>query len=83
MRQSAIRIKITSTGLEFIYDDELLDLTELGEVAIVRASHVEPFETGAGWQADMSPVDGPMLGPFPTRAAALLAETAWIDTNII
>jgi len=30
------------------------------------------------WWADMSPVDGPVLGPFTTRDDALKAETEWL-----
>lgn len=41
-----------------------------------RASHVEPH--GEKWTADMSPSNGPVLGPFDTRAEALEAEVAWL-----
>lgn len=30
------------------------------------------------WQADMSPVGGPVLGPFKTREEALKAEHDWL-----
>jgi hypothetical protein len=30
------------------------------------------------WLSDMSPVSGPMLGPFETRAEALAAEREWL-----
>lgn len=49
-----------------------------GDVA--RASHVEPNADGS-WGADMAPVAGPVLGPFPTRAAALSAEVAWLEAR--
>ena len=45
-----------------------------------RHSHVEPDESGR-WIADLSPVSGPALGPFPTRSAALAAEAAWLEAN--
>lgn len=32
----------------------------------------------AGWTADMRPSDGPVLGPFKTRQAALDAERCWL-----
>jgi hypothetical protein len=31
----------------------------------------------------MSPVGGPMIGPYPTRAAALAAEVGWIETHVL
>ena len=52
-----------------IYGEEI-DLAALGSPAISRASHVEPDQQGR-WLADMSPVGGPLLGPFGTRSEAL------------
>ena len=60
--------------------DETLDLSQLGHVSIRRASHVEPTDDGR-WQADLSPVDGPVLGPFARRSEALSAEVEWLQTN--
>ena len=60
--------------------DETLDLSQLGHVSIRRASHVEPTDAGR-WQADLSPVDGPVLGPFARRSEALSAEVEWLQTN--
>ena len=57
--------------------DETIDLGTLGHVHIRRGSHVEPDAQGQ-WFADMSPVDGPTLGPFPTRSKALAAERRWL-----
>jgi hypothetical protein len=62
--------------------DEAIDLATLGRPRIVRASHVEPDERGR-WQADLSPVGGPLLGPFVTRSAALDAEAAWLTQNVL
>ena len=48
---------------------------------IARASHVEPGRDSAGnhcWLADMSPVGGPILGPYATRGRALTAELVWL-----
>jgi hypothetical protein len=59
--------------------DELLDLAPLGSITIRRASHVEPDEQGR-WTVDLSPVGGPVLGPFALRSAALDAERAWLST---
>ena len=59
---------------------EAIDLAALGTLVIRRASHVEPDARG-GWSADLSPVAGPVLGPFPSRSAALAAEVAWLETH--
>ncbi len=64
-------------GIESIYD-EMIDLATLGSLTIRRASHVEPDEHGR-WTADLSPVGGPVLGPFDGRSAALDAERAWLS----
>lgn len=68
--------------LQAIYD-EAVDLQQLGQVNIRRASHVEPAADQPGqWTADLTPVGGPVLGPFATRRAALAAEIAWLDTRL-
>ena len=54
--------------------DELLDLRDLGRLTIQRASHVEPSSAGQ-WTADLSPVNGPQLGPFPNRSEALAVRS--------
>jgi hypothetical protein len=65
--------------LKAIYD-EAIDLARLGRLAIRRASHVEPTPDGC-WQADLSPVAGPVLGPFNRRSEALEAERAWLEQH--
>ncbi len=82
------RIRIKDGHIRFVYDDELADLLDLGDAAVCRVSHVEPYDGSGGdefaalhknsWTADMRPVDGPVLGPFKTRAEALAAERAWL-----
>ena len=62
-----------------VYAEEL-DLTRFGELSIRRASHVEPDPVGR-WHADLSPVGGPVLGPFDRRSEALEAEHAWLETH--
>lgn len=59
---------------------ETIDLSQLGQVTIRRGSHVEPAD-GGQWQCDLSPVCGPILGPFDSRSAALAAEVAWLTAN--
>ena len=62
-----------------IYAEDI-DLGLLGIRVITRASHVEPDEQGR-WSADLSPVKGPVLGPFDHRSDALQAEQAWLEAN--
>ena len=68
---------VNSAGdIRCIYGEEL-DLRELGQLTITRASHVEPDRDGFWW-ADMGPVRGPVLGPFRNRTEALEAERGWL-----
>jgi hypothetical protein len=62
-----------------LYGEEL-DLNRLGSLVITRASHVEPNSVGH-WTADLSPVGGPLLGPFQNRSDALRAEIQWIENH--
>jgi hypothetical protein len=62
-----------------IYGEDI-NLAALGSPAITRASHVEPDQQGR-WLADMSPLSGPLLGPFRLRSEALAAEHSWLETN--
>jgi hypothetical protein len=71
---------ITRTGeVRRIYA-EAIDLAALGPPVIRRASHVEPDAEGR-WSADLSPVAGPVLGPFDRRSDALTAEQVWLQDN--
>jgi hypothetical protein len=77
-------IVVRPNGLiEFIYDDDLKGfIDQQSEKKLFRASHVEPDDKG-NWWADLSPIDGPKLGPFNTRQAALNAEVEWIQKNYL
>jgi len=72
---------IDSAGrIRTVYSDAFAPtLAKLGAVSIARASHVEPGPDG--WYADLSPVAGPLLGPFALRAEALAAEVKWLLDN--
>jgi hypothetical protein len=59
---------------------EAINLAELGCLSIERGSHVEPTASGQ-WTADLSPVNGPLLGPFSGRSEALAAEADWLSAN--
>ena len=71
-------IKPTGT-IHCLYGEEL-DLHQFGRLTIRRGSHVEPTTNG-DWTADLSPVNGPLLGPFPSRSAALRAEQRWLEEH--
>ena len=66
----------TSGEVRCLYD-EAIDLSQLGQLSIQRGSHVEPDTVGQ-WFADLSPVNGECLGPFPKRTDALAAERRWL-----
>jgi hypothetical protein len=59
---------------------EDIDLAALGTPSVRRAGHVEP-DTQGRWWADLWPVHGPRLGPFPTCTLALDAERSWLEAH--
>ncbi len=67
--------------VEFIYDDGLRSLLELGHATITRASHVEPTPDGR-WTADLTRRGGQVLGPFTLRQDALDAEREWLEAEL-
>jgi hypothetical protein len=72
---------IAATGqVRCLYGEEL-DLGSLGSPTICRVSHLEPTECGR-WTADLSPIGGPILGPFAQRSQALVAEARWIEAHL-
>ena len=81
MSKKIITVKPDGT-MTFVYDDRLKGLMGHGQATIKRASHVEPTPDNQ-WTADMSPSGGPVLGPFPTRQAALDAEVEWINGHVL
>ena len=77
-----MQIVFTADGRAHCVYDETLDLAELGQLRIARASHVEPNPEGR-WLADLSPVGGPVLGPYAQRSQALAAERNWLAAHWI
>ena len=75
-----IEIRIDPFGQARLVFDDRIDLRPLGRTKIRRGSHVEPTADGR-WTADLSPVDGPVLGPFDKRKEALAAEVTWLNEN--
>ena len=81
MRERILKINCEAE-VSAIYGDDLAGLIEQAEtVSITRASHVEPTTDGQ-WTADLSPVGGPVLGPFALRQTALDEEVAWLKLNL-
>lgn len=74
-----MNILIRTDGTAQCVYGEALPLKSLGTVETRRASHVEPTADGA-WTADLSPIGGPILGPFELRSTALAAELDWLDS---
>ena len=73
-----MEIVIKPSGLFIgIYSDSF-DYGSFGRPQIRRASHVEPTDDGR-WTADLSPVDGPKLGPFDKRSEAIDAELEFLN----
>lgn len=68
---------VDPSGTVWALYEEYLDWPELGPLAIRRASYVEP--RGELWYADLSPVGGPVLGPFARRSQALSAELEFLQ----
>jgi hypothetical protein len=84
MRETVLAVN-DAGELTFVWDDDVAELAaEIGDVRIRRSSHVEPVATPAGprWSADLSPVGGPLLGPFPLRTEALAAERSWLEEHL-
>ena len=78
----AMQLVITPEGaVRCLYGEEL-ELRSLGQLSIARGSHVEPTSDGQ-WTADLSPANGPLLGPFAQRSQALEAERVWLEQNWI
>ena len=77
MTHGTLELFVTPDGNARCLYGEALNLTAFGSLQIERASHVEPDESGR-WSVDLSPVDGPRLGPYLTRSHALSVEAEWL-----
>lgn len=81
MREQPCTLTVRPEGSLIAIYTEALDLVSLGDVRFQRASHVEPDERG-NWWADLSPVHGPILGPFTQRSQALEAEHRYLMSRL-
>jgi hypothetical protein len=77
-----MQLVISSGGIVRCVYGEEIDLSVLGAVSTQRGSHVEVDDQNR-WRADLLPVNGPRLGPFPfaCRQQALDAERQWLETH--
>ena len=75
-----MQLLISPQGTVHCVYSEAIDLATLGRLAISRGSYVEPDAAGQ-WLVDLSPVQGPMLGPFAQRSAALESEADWLEQH--
>ncbi|MBN73431.1 MAG: hypothetical protein CME32_29600 [Gimesia sp.] len=75
-----MQLIITAEGQVRCIYAEAIDLAALGRLRISRGSFVEPNAAGQ-WMVDLSPVQGPRLGPFAKRSAALLSEVDWLERH--
>lgn len=63
-------------SVRMIYS-ELIEPHALGVPTIQRGSCIEPDQNGLWW-ADLSPCNGPRLGPYTVRSRGIEAELAWL-----
>lgn len=75
-----MQLVISPTGEVRCIYGEAINLLSFGVPSIQRASHVEPTSHGR-WLADLTPVAGPILGPFDRRTDALAAEISWLEQH--
>ncbi len=68
---------VTPCGVVRMIYDETIDVHSIGIVTIRRGSHVEPTEDGQ-WTVDLSPVNGPVCGPYRHRSEAIAFEIDWL-----
>jgi hypothetical protein len=75
-----MQIHIKDGEIRYIHNDDLAaNMLKIGQSETKRVSHVEPCD--GGWEADMGPVNGPVLGPFTTRKEALAEEVKWLKAH--
>lgn len=75
------RYRIEPDGTVVTVYTDTVDLRAVGHVHAVRASVVEWDESGQAWTARIL-ATGERLGPFGTRAAAVVAERAVLATQL-
>ena len=83
-RQERLTVLVTEEGDVIYVYNPLIDsiFRDSGFKGVPkRASSVEPIDD-SNWEADLSRVGGPVLGPFSSRDEAVDAELEWLNENI-
>jgi hypothetical protein len=76
-------IVIAADGrIQFVWDDDLGELTEQGRAVVRRAANVE-FWNGTGWMIDMAPSGGGLYGPYRQRSVALMHGRAVVTGRLL
>lgn len=76
-----MRISISNGEVKFLYN-EIINLDELGDKTIQRASFVEPNKDN--WSVDFSPIgENVKVDGFKTRSEAINYEINYIENNIL
>ncbi len=76
----AMELIIDCSGRTSCICSEAINLAELGQLCIQRASYVEPDAQGR-WLADLSPCRAQCSVRLPSGAKALAAEVAWLSEH--
>ena len=76
-----MQIVIKPSGVFISVYDDAFDYGDFGKPQIRRASRVEPDDSGR-WIADLSPIDGPKLGPFNKHNEAVEAELEYVNAML-
>lgn len=80
MSTSSKKIVIQSNGtISYIWSDDI-DLSELGDVQVSRASHVEFNNKSKKWEAHT--VGGTFIGAFKKRSDAIAAEVKYLEERL-
>ena len=73
-----LKLVVKNGAITSVYDDALVPLIQHARRSETkRASHVEP--RGLVWDADLSPIGGPLFAGFKTRQEALDAEVYYLN----
>ena len=78
--QSTFEIIIERDSTVRMIYTEAVEPLALGHATIQRASNVEPDQNGLWW-ADLSPVNGPKMGPYLRRSDAVRCEVNWLEAS--
>lgn len=73
-----MQLIVTSFATLHCLYSEVIDLPAMGAMHIRRGSYLDADDQGQWW-ADLSPVNGPRLGPFKERSSGLSAEQEWLE----